>query len=385
MTVSSLRTIAMETASPTVVRRPELVSSSLTMTDGSRALPVSAVYHLSEAGRKASLLQGGDGRTVQRLQVSVPANRLHLVTVNARGEARLKLSPRFEVDEGQRVRRIDEPPAYDAPPTLDQLFKDAARNHELERAYQSERTASRAKRREAERDYRGEVAAAFLADPTQRAMVHPSPSPTRCVIVTPRGRVQFDAHDDEMPARDVPAEAHRRFRADLQNARARVQQERAEGLRVHEARKLAIAEWVASHGTAEQQARHAAGLLPMDEAVEAMTDQAFAPLETFPRYQRDGGLCLQVFLRQSPRYADAVVMPVDFKSFGRKADRATAAQWARMQEMQSAVPDATVALHVRELTWLVDPKAPRLIQHTIVVTQQIGALVLRREYGAPAA
>jgi hypothetical protein len=33
------------------------------------------------------------------------------------------------------------------------------------------------------------------------------------------------------------------------------------------------------------------------------------------------------------------------------------------------VPDATVSLHVRELTWLVDPKAPRLIQHTIVVTQ----------------
>jgi hypothetical protein len=69
----------------------------------------------------------------------------------------------------------------------------------------------------------------------------------------------------------------------------------------------AIAEWVASQGTAEQQARHAAGLLPMDEAIEAMTDRAFAPLETFPRYQRDGGLCLQVFLRQSPRYADAVV------------------------------------------------------------------------------
>jgi hypothetical protein len=37
-------------------------------------------------------------------------------------------------------------------------------------------------------------------------------------------------------------------------------------------------------------------------------------------------------------------------------------------------------LHVRELTWLVDPKAPRLIQHTLVVSQSVGAVVLRREY-----
>lgn len=374
----------METALPTVIRRPELVSPmSTTTSDGNRALTVTAVYHLSEAGRKASLLQGGDGHTVQRLQVSVPANRLHLVAVNARGEARLKLSPRFEVDAAQRVRRIEEPPSYDAPPTLDQLFKDAARNHEMEHAYEAEHLSWRAKRREAEREWRNEVAAAFLADPAQRAMVHPSPSPSRCVIATSRGRVQFNTHEDPVPARDVPAEAHRRFRADLQNARTQRQAQVAEGLRVHEERKQVIAEWVATHGTSEQQARHAAGLLPMDEAIEAMADEAFAPLAEYPRYMRDGGLCLQVFLRRSPRYADAVVTASDFKSSGRKATRATAAQWARVQEMQAAVPAATVALQIRELVWLVDPQAPHLIQHVLVVSQTVGAAQLRREYYAP--
>jgi hypothetical protein len=374
----------METASPTVIRRPELVSSlPLTMPDGSRTLAVTAVYHLSEPGRKASLLEGGDGHTVQRLQVSVPANRLHLVAVNARGEARLKLSPRFEVDEGQRVRRLEEPPSYDAPPTLDQLFKDAARNHELERAYEAERTTWRAKRRDADREWRNEVAAAFLADPAQRAMGHPSPSPTRCVLVTARGRVQFDAQDVEIPARDVPAEAHRRFRTDLQTARARRQAQVAEGLRVHEARTQAIATWIATYGSPEQQARHAAGLLPMDEAIEAMTDEAFASLTAYPRYVRDRGLCLQAFLRQSPRYSEAVVTPTNFKSIGRRATKATAAQWARLLAMQAAVPAATVVLQVRELVWLVDPQAPRLIQHTLVVTQTAGAVPLRREYHAP--
>jgi hypothetical protein len=121
----------------------------------------------------------------------------------------------------------------------------------------------------------------------------------------------------------------------------------------------------------------------MDEAIEAMTDEVFAPLAAYPRYVRDRGLCLQSFLRQSPHYAEAVVAPTDFKSIGRKAVTATAAQWARLQEMQAAVPAASVVLQVRELTWLVDPKAPRLIQHTLVVTQSVGVLVLRREYHAP--
>ena len=123
----------------------------------------------------------------------------------------------------------------------------------------------------------------------------------------------------------------------------------------------------------------------MDEAIEAMADQAFAALDGYPRYVRDGGLCLQAFLRQSSRYADAVVTPSDFRSTGRKAATATAAQWARLQEMQQAVPAASIALHVRELSWLVDAKAPRLVQHTLVVTQTVDTIVLRREYHAPAA
>ena len=75
-------------------------------------------------GRKASLLAGGDGHAVQRVEVPVPPNRLHLVTVNAKGVARLTLSPRFEVDPSERVRRVDAPPSYDAPPSIEELFKE---------------------------------------------------------------------------------------------------------------------------------------------------------------------------------------------------------------------------------------------------------------------
>jgi hypothetical protein len=42
-------------------------------------LAVTATYLLSEEGRKASLLEGGNGRATQEIIVEVPANRLHLV------------------------------------------------------------------------------------------------------------------------------------------------------------------------------------------------------------------------------------------------------------------------------------------------------------------
>ena len=73
----------------------------------SRALshsPSHAIYHLSETGRKASLLAGGDGRGLQRLSVQVPTTRLHLVAVDVNGVARLKLQPRFELTRGPARR-----------------------------------------------------------------------------------------------------------------------------------------------------------------------------------------------------------------------------------------------------------------------------------------
>src|SRR5260221_5644302 len=48
------------------------------------------------------------------------------------------------------------------------LFREAARNHQLERSYHSERRARRSKRRDAERERRAALATAFLADLKQR-------------------------------------------------------------------------------------------------------------------------------------------------------------------------------------------------------------------------
>jgi hypothetical protein len=372
----------METAVRSALFRPELVEPPTTPAAPApaRTLAATATYALSEAGRKASLLAGGDGRLVQQIEIQVPGNRLHLVSVNGKGMARLKLRPRYEVHADQRLVCIDEWPTYDSPPVPEDLLREAARNHQLERAYHAERTAARAKRREAERTRRTEVAVSFLQDDTQRAIIHPAPTSTRCYLNTRFFHMEFHVGKDEGPAHDVPREALRRFRADVQAARERRERERIEHLKIHEARKQAIAAWVAQYGTDDQRARHAAGLLPIDEVVNAMADEAFRSLADRPRYSHDGAVLVQVHVQQWTGQAIVTVGQNDFVVVGHPARSATRRQWALLQEIQAAVPDAVVSLHLREIIWRRDPGVPRFSQMTFVVVKRLGPFTLRREY-----
>jgi hypothetical protein len=122
------------------------IDSVVPRRDSGRTLTVTAVYHLSEEGRKASLLDGGDGRAVQEVKLAVPTSRFHLVSVDADGAARLKLQPRYFLDEDQNVRRGEGPPVYNVPPSPDDLLRDAARNHQLERAYNVEQAEKKSTR-----------------------------------------------------------------------------------------------------------------------------------------------------------------------------------------------------------------------------------------------
>lgn len=374
----------MDTVTAFAQRRQDMTSPVATApSDANRTLAVTVTYLLSEDGRKASLLTGGDGRAVQELTVDVPVNRLHLVSVDADGVARLKLRPKYDLNGDQRVVRTDAPPTYDAPPGIDELFREAARNHQLERTYETEQRAAKVKRREADQERRAQLAKAFLGDLTQRALVHPAPTPKRCWLATDHGRVMFDASTDEIPAREVPLEAHRRFRADLRARREHNQQERAAQLALHEEKKRFIAEWIAAHGTPEQQARQAAGMLPMEEVIEAMTDEAFSALRDRPLYTRDGVAGMQAHLRQFPEYAGAVVTPADLVVTGSNAVKASAAQWAAVKELQALLPDANVTLRIHKLNWKREPKGPALTLVGVLVTRKAGPFTFRREYVGP--
>ena len=358
-------------------------SANALQPDPRQRLAVTVTYLLSEEGRKASLLAGGNGRALQEVTIQVPANRLHLVAVDANGRAHLKLRPRFELNAEQRVVKIDALPAYDVPPTVDDLFREAGHNHQLEHAFHAERSAARRAQREADEQRREEVAGSFLADSTQRAMRRPSPSPQRCFVDTSDGRVLFDVRQDRGTARLVPPEAYRRWRADLRAREEWRLRETAAQIASHAHKKQVVADWVAQYGTSQQQARHAAGVLPIEEVLEAMTDQAFEAGTGFERYSFDGAARLQQRLRDLPQYANAVVTPANVTIFNTDAVKATEAQWSVVQELQRVFPDATVVLREHRISWKDDSNAPTLTMYGVIVTRKIGPFDLRREYAAP--
>src|SRR5690606_21239398 len=100
------------------------------------------------------------------------------------------------------------------------------------------------------------------------------------------------------------------FRADVRSKQERNRQDRTAQLALHEEKKRFIADWIARHGTDEQRARQADGVLPMDEAIEAITDQVFSPLREHVPYARDGVQQMRAQLAEAGR-ADKSVTPSD--------------------------------------------------------------------------
>ncbi len=375
----------METATRVAERQP-LAAVPVMSTPGPevpRTLSVTATYLLSEAGRKASLLAGGNGHAVQQIALEVPANRLHLVSVDKQGVARLKLRPRFEQQDDHGIVRIDAAPLYDAPPSIDDLYRVAAKNHELETTYHAERSAQRSQRHDAVREVRERVAEVFMADKGQRAIAHPPPSPKRCYLVTDTGRVLFDVAVDGGLAKDVPPEAHRRFRADLRARDERNRQDRAAQLALHEEKKRFVADWIAVNGTDEQRRRQAAGVLPMDEAIDAIADHVFRSVGQRTPYTRDGAERLQAHIRRLSEYADATITADALMVTSTNALKATQAQWAVVQDIQALKPEATVTLRVHKVGWKAHPDAPAVVIMSVLVTCKHGPFMLRREYEAP--
>jgi hypothetical protein len=121
----------------------------------------------------------------------------------------------------------------------------------------------------------------------------------------------------------------------------------------------------------------------VEEAIEAMTDEAFAVLADRPRYLHDGPARLQTHLQQCPNHTDAVVTPDDLAVTSANAEKMTAAQWAVVQEIQTLVPEATVTLRVQKLAWKRELQMALPPVFGVLVTQRVGPFTLRREYSAP--
>ena len=325
-------------------------------------------------------MSGGDGRSLQQITLQVPSNRLHLVSVDRQGVARLKLRPRFERDANGIVR-IDTAPTYDAPPTVEELYRAAAQNHELEAAYDAQRTAP------AYEASGGRPLTEADTSPTRswrtrsmRAAAHPPPTPKTCYVTTDLGSVLFDVSIDQGLAKEVPPEAHRRFRADQQAYREQVRQDQIAQAALHEEKKQFIAAWISANGTEEEKARHASGVLPMAEAIDRISDQVFAAVNTRPVYVHDGAQRLQTFIRQVTGSADVVVTPADVVARSAHAIMASAEEWAAIRDIQERLPGAHAVLRHHRLVSRRHTGVPAIVIIGALVTVKLGPFVLRREY-----
>jgi hypothetical protein len=269
---------------------------------------------------------------------------------------------------------------YDAPPTVEELYRAAARNHELEATYYAQRAAHRDKRSDDDRARRQNLAEAFLADKGMRAVSHPPPTPRTCYVITDRGGVLFDASADQGLARDVPPEAHRRFREDRRAHQDKVRQEQIGQAALHEEKKIFIAEWLKSSGTEEEKTRHAAGVLPMAEAVRRIADQVFAAIDTRPVYMHDGAQRLQNLIRQVTGSTDVVVTEADVVARSAHAIMASADEWAAIRHIQEHLPEAHVVLRHHQLLSRRHQGVPSIVIIGALVTLKHGPFVLRREY-----
>ncbi|MBY0495873.1 MAG: hypothetical protein K2Y23_16810 [Cyanobacteria bacterium] len=118
----------MDTVSPFPIRPEDDASDGVEqrLSRRTQTLMVTATYRLSEQGRKASLLAGGDGRALQVITIAVPTSRMHLAHVDDEGRARLKLQPRHFLNGEQQVVSNDDPPMFDVVPSIDDLLISSA-------------------------------------------------------------------------------------------------------------------------------------------------------------------------------------------------------------------------------------------------------------------
>jgi hypothetical protein len=194
----------------------------------------------------------------------------------------------------------------------------------------------------------------------------------------------FDSSSDIGVTAEVPKEAWRRFRSDLRLRKDENVRRRSEQLALHDEKQRAIAAWIAERGSDDQRARHAAGLLPASEVIDALTDEAFAELAGRPRYALDGAAQLQEHLRRVTGRSDLAVAPADLQVMGTPATVATADQWAVVRELQDTMPDAEVVLRQHRLSWRRESALPSLTVYGVLVTRKVGPFTLRREFAVSA-
>jgi len=353
-----------------------------------RPITATAVYYLSERGRKDALVQGISAEARQSLHLTVPPEDVELLHVTPGGAAFLALTPRYETLPDGRYVRFDDPPVFDHVPTADELLAYARAAYTIRQTIRADYAGKRQARDAEQREKKATIAQAFLSDATARPAPNPIPNKYVCWLVERDGRLMKFRHTDPPPGGLVPAEAERRRRADAAVKRAAGQARMNANATRADEKRAAIETWVAEHGTPDQRARFEAGVLPPSEVLRCLTEATLAPIAaTYPVYRPIRPEELQARFDADPSWSTVRLPALEFAVEIQESQvTAKPHHWAAIQEIQRAIPGATVVLRRDRAYWKGDPsgRAPVIIRYALRVTVPVGPFTLKRVVAAPA-
>ena len=156
---------------------------------------------------------------------------------------------------------------------------------------------------------------------------------------------------------------------------ASIEKQREE-LAAGERRAEQIKAWLANRAPEAMRKRHARGLLPEEDIVAAMRDEAYAPLVGLARYQRMTDEDVRRELDADEYHS------VDYTT--REAESAHDEDIELMERIESLMPGATCTL-LEHAGWLTDADEkddPEATRYAVKVAIKVGELQFTREYSA---
>ena len=135
-------------------------------------------------------------------------------------------------------------------------------------------------------------------------------------------------------------------------------------------RQAQIDTWVAEHGSANQQGRHALGLLPEQEVLDAIRSTAYAGLDQFARYDR-------IEVADLPHEDGCYQSDLDCET--EPAEDLSAEEYDRFQAIREAMPEGGTITALDHSCVCTDCGAA-LVRSSAKVMITVGAICFSREY-----
>jgi hypothetical protein len=336
-------------------------------------------YLLTQAGQRASLLAGGDGKSTQRVEGKISladAEALGIEFKDGDLERRKYYVRTGDVEKYQNGKERTYAQKdnvygdfvkarYDEPQTFESLLTDSLRFIE-----EQNQTIGRLKEEWAtvERLY-------FENSPEIEARKNRNYNYPEIVW---NDKV-FEFSSNHLPVyQEFKRREQEKITARETAEREKKEQEAREKAEREAAKVQFIAAWVAEKGSDNQQERHAASLLPRDEVLEVIKIEAFAALSEFAEYEKITfgevrGLCDE---RCACNYETCKI-----DCSAEDADAVSASEWDQIKAMKAILPDATFTLREHEcLCDDDDCKTGTIERKGLYVKRVVGPFTFNKEF-----